>query len=363
MAIWLILTGMTVAVVAALLIPFQRKAASHGGSDAEFEATVYRDQLSELDRDQARGLIGDAESVAARNEISRRLLQTRAPAPAPGSSSVYAKFAVLLVPLVAIPLYAKLGNPSSPDVPLQERLSGAIANQDFAALVATVEAHLAGNPGDIKGWGVLASAYKRQKRWSDAAGAYFKILKLAPASADAMADYAEMLVYANEGMVTADAQKAFEEVLKLDARNPRARFFDALAVKQEGSPEIARKLFTDFLNDSPADASWRPMVEAELRDLNAAKAPALSNGQVAAVQALPATDQAAMIKGMVDGLEQKLGRDSRDLEGWLRLIRARSVSNETEKARNSLQTALTIFSNEPASLDALRGLAKELGIN
>jgi cytochrome c-type biogenesis protein CcmH len=363
MAIWFILTGMTAAVVAVLLIPFQRKKSGPENSDADFESAIYRDQLSELDRDQARGIIAEVEAGAARNEISRRLLQAAASKVSPtASGNSSAKLAVLLVPLIALPLYAKFGNPKSPDVPLQERLQGAIANQDFAALVATVEAHLAEDPNDIKGWAVLAPAYKREKRWADAAGAYFNILKLAPANAQAIADYAEMLVLANEGMVTADAQKAFEEALKLDAKNPRARFFDALALKQEGNTDEAKKLFADFLNDSPADAPWRPTAENELHELDNTKAPALSNEQIAAVQAMPASDQATMIKGMIDGLEQKLGRDSHDIQGWLRLIRARSVSGDADKAKGSLQIALTVFKDEPASLAALNSLAKELGI-
>jgi cytochrome c-type biogenesis protein CcmH len=365
MAIWFILIGMTAAVVAVLLIPFRRRTVSRNpGTDADFAATIYRDQLSELDRDHARDLIGETEAAAARNEISRRLLQASAvKTPSRSRASSLAKFAVIMVPLIALPLYVKYGAPSAPDVPLQERLKGAIANQDLAALVATVEAHLAEKPDDREGWAVLAPIYKREKRWGDAAEAFANMLRLAPPTADAMADYGEMLVFANQGMVTAEAQKIFEEALKLDAKNPRSRFFDALAIKQEGKSAEARKLFTDFLNESPADAPWRTMVETELADLQNAKAPALSNEQIATVEAMPESDQATMIKGMIDGLEERLGKDSRDLQGWLRLIRARSVSKEGDKARSSLQLALGIFKNEPASLQALQGLATELGIN
>ena len=224
-------------------------------------------------------------------------------------------------------LYAKYGSPLLPDVPLQERMKGAIANQDFEALVATVEAHLAEAPNDIEGWKVLAPAYKRERRWSDAADAYANVLRLAPPTANAITDYGEMLVFANEGMVTDEAEGAFVEALKLEATNERANFYYNMALKQEG------------------------------------KAPALSDEQVAAVQAMPAQDQTAMIAGMIDGLEEKLGKDSRDLEGWKRLIRARRISNEIDKARISLDLALNIFKDEPATLDALRGLAKELGIN
>ncbi len=325
MMIWLIFAGMTAAVVAALLVPFMCKSAAAQSPDSDFDRAIYRDQLQELDRDAARGLIGETEAQAARNEISRRLLQVPRPE-APSAGNRYALFAVLLVPLIALPIYTKFGSPLLPDVPLQERLEGAIANQDFEALVATVEAHLAEAPNDVEGWKVLAPAYKRERRWSDAADAYANVLRLAPPTADAIADYGEMLVFANEGMVTDEAEGAFVEALKLEATNERAKYYYDMALKQEG------------------------------------KAPALSDEQIAAGQDMSTQDQTAMITGMIDGLEQKLGKDSRDLEGWKRLIRARRISNEIDKAKISLNLAMNIFKDEPATLDALRALAKELGI-
>jgi cytochrome c-type biogenesis protein CcmH len=326
MMIWLIFAGMTAAVVAALLVPFMRKSTGVQNTDSDFDRTIYRDQLQELERDQGRGLIDAAEAEAARNEISRRLLQVAKPKVV-ATGNRYSLLVVLLVPLVALPIYAKYGSPRSPDVPLQERLKGAIANQDFEALVATVEAHLAKAPNDIEGWKVLAPAYKREQRWSDAADAYANVLRLAPPTSEAIADYGEMLVFANEGMVTDEAERAFAESMKLDAKNPRAKFYYDMALKQEG------------------------------------KAPALSDEQLAAGQAMSTQDQTAMIAGMIDGLEQKLGNDSRDLEGWKRLIRARRISNEIDKAKISLNLAMNIFKDEPASLNVLQGLAKELGIN
>jgi cytochrome c-type biogenesis protein CcmH len=325
MMIWLIFTGMTAAVVAALAVPFMRQSVAAQSPDSDFDRAIYRDQLQELDRDAARGLIGEMEAQAARNEISRRLLQVAKPE-APIAGNRHALLAVLLVPLIALPVYVKYGNPLLPDVPLQERLKGAIANQDFVALVATVEAHLAQSPNDVEGWKVLAPAYKRERRWIDAADAYANVLRLAPATADAIADYGEMLVFANEGMVTDEAEGAFVEALKLEATNERAKFYYDMALKQEG------------------------------------RAPALSDEQIAAGQAMSTQDQTAMIAGMMDGLEQKLGNDSRDLEGWKRLIRARRISNEIDKAKISLDLAMNIFKDEPATLEALRDLAKELGI-
>ena len=71
MTLWFVFALMTAAAIFAVLWPLGR-----GGqprNDAS-EATVYRDQLVEIDRDLSAGLIGPSEAEAARVEISRRLL-------------------------------------------------------------------------------------------------------------------------------------------------------------------------------------------------------------------------------------------------------------------------------------------------
>ena len=71
MTLWIIFAVMTAAALLAVLWPLGRKSGVGGaGSDR----LVYQDQLKEIDRDRAVGLIGDAEAESARIEISRRLL-------------------------------------------------------------------------------------------------------------------------------------------------------------------------------------------------------------------------------------------------------------------------------------------------
>jgi cytochrome c-type biogenesis protein CcmH len=71
MILWVIFGLMTAAAIAAVLLPLvRRRAKEFSGNDI----AVYRDQLGELDRDRAAGLIGKSEAEAARVEISRRLL-------------------------------------------------------------------------------------------------------------------------------------------------------------------------------------------------------------------------------------------------------------------------------------------------
>jgi cytochrome c-type biogenesis protein CcmH len=71
MILWPIFALMTVGAVIAVWLPLARRQRSvRSGTDI----AVYRDQLEEIDRDEAASLIGNVEAEAARVEVSRRLI-------------------------------------------------------------------------------------------------------------------------------------------------------------------------------------------------------------------------------------------------------------------------------------------------
>lgn len=360
MMIWIAFACLIAAVLAAIVWPLAGKW-QVPVDRAAYDRAVYRDQLAELDRDAARGLIGLAEAEAARNEIARRLLAAKDAEPAGAADSGrFAPLAALaFIPVLAIGVYVLFGRPDLPDVPLQQRLEAAAKNQDMAALIAKVEALLVENPTDLQGWAVLASAYKRMERFDDAANAYANILRLTQPSADLYANYAEMLVFANGGLVTADAARGFGEALKLDPKHPRARFFSGLGLKQEGKIAEALAVWRGLLAESAAGAPWRKSLETEIA---AAAAPGPTPEQMAAAQAMNAEDRRRMIQTMVDGLEEKLKADGSDIAGWQRLIRARMVLGQRERAKVAYRAARELFKDKPDVLASFEGLAKELGV-
>lgn len=363
--IWTIFAVMTAAVIAALLLPVLRHRETQAADRNAYDRAVFRDQLAELDRDLERGTIGAAEAEAARNEISRRLIAA-AEQPAPkkaGGAAAVALVAALLVPLVAIPLYLRAGSPQLPDVPLSQRMEEAEQKGDYEALLVKVEQHLAKNPDDLEGWKVLGPAYARGQRWEDAAEAFRNIVRLSPPDAGALADQGEALVMASQGMVPAEAHDLFAKALALDPKLPKARFFDALALKQEGKTEEAKTAFEAFLKDTPEDAPWRPMLLAEMQATGAsARPPALDSQTMKDAASMSGADQQAMIRSMVDGLDEKLKANPDDLQGWLRLIRARVVLGDTDKAKVAYDTAKTQFSGNAEALSQIDGLAKEMNI-
>jgi cytochrome c-type biogenesis protein CcmH len=92
-------------------------------------------------------------------------------------------------------------------------------------------------------------------------------------------------------------------------------------------------------------------------------APALNQETVASVQALPAEDQQAMIKAMVQRLADKLVQSPHDADGWIRLIRARMVLNETDLAREALKRAVAEFSSDAAASNQIVTAARQLGVS
>ena len=75
------------------------------------------------------------------------------------------------------------------------------------------------------------------------------------------------------------------------------------------------------------------------------------------------TDASAMGKEMTDRLASRLETAPRDADGWLRLMRARTVLGQQDLAKDALQKALTAFADDKSMREFIVGAAKEMGLN
>ncbi|MCC7348320.1 MAG: c-type cytochrome biogenesis protein CcmI, partial [Variibacter sp.] len=236
MSLWFFLGLMTLAAVLAVLWPLARRPSAVAAGN---EVAVYRDQLAELERQTGTGLFAAGELQAARAEIGRRLLAAADAAaapqaqPAPAAATfrrrAVAVAALLLLPDVAVGLYAKLGSPHLPGQPLAARETPPLQDRSLESLLAQVETRLESHPEDGRGWEVIAPIYLRLVRYEDAVKARRNALRLNGASAQRESDLGEALVYAAGGVVTQEAKDAFERALALDPKEPKARYFTGLA--------------------------------------------------------------------------------------------------------------------------------------
>lgn len=292
MELWIAVGLITLAVSAYLLRPLVRNR-GEGVRRGDFDLTVYRRQLNELDADAERGVISGQEAEAARIEIQRRMLQTardEESAAKAGDNSrliVGAALAVVL-PIAGLALYMHLGSPQLPAQPLADRglnTSGgsqvaeagsgaatAASQQGLESIEKMVESlseRLADDPTDFDGWMLLGRSFGVMEAFDKAVEAYARAASLPEGIGDANAQMqlGETIIFASQGVVTEQAQLAFRRALQIDPAHPGAQFYLALGMGQAGNLQGAYDGWLALAAQSPADAPWMPALRARLEEV------------------------------------------------------------------------------------------------
>lgn len=368
MTLWLLAAALTLLTLAALAWPLWR-ARQRAARRGDYDLSVYRDQLEELDRDHARGLISDGEIEAARREIERRMLQATSeegaehakPSTDKASARVLLTILFVLLPLAALGLYWQLGAPSVPSQPFAAREQ---PREQAPALVAATQQladRLAANPNDPNGWLLLSRSYVQLDLYDKAVEAVQQAIRYGDDSANAYASLGEVIAAANGGQLTPEARQAFAAALERNPNDPRGRYYGGLAYAQDGRLEQALAVWQDLADDSPPDAPWRPLLMRQLAQVRSAlgldPAPPLaaspapsepSQEDMAAAADMSAEERAAFIRSMVDRLATRLEDEPDDLDGWLRLARAYVVLGESQAAGDALERAKSLAADLPA---------------
>jgi cytochrome c-type biogenesis protein CcmH len=340
--------------IVAPLLRGSRPVASRGS----FDQAVYRDQLQELDRDIARGLLTPADAHAARLEIQRRLLAAdKLPAAPPrlSRSPVLALIVFVVIAAGSISSYLWLGAPSLPDEPFSARqaeLARENGPSSMQQATAALAAKLKQNPSDAAGWLLYARSLSELREWDQAEDAYRHAMDLGQTGPGVVSDHAETLVMQAGGAVTPAAEAAFQHVLKADPHNPIARYYLAVAAMQAGEPRQAINGFQSLLAEMPSDSPLRPQLGqrvAEAAHAAGIPVPALATGASptpgptpdSMANAANMTDERrqAMIGGMVAKLAAEQQANPTNLEGWLRLGQAYAVLHQPDKASDAYDRA------------------------
>lgn len=367
--------AISLASVAALLaaLPLFLKAGRRDAASEPTDAEVYRDQLSEIDRDEKSGLIEGEAAGQARAEIARRLIAATRAMPKTGAAAgsratlAVAGLLCLVVPAGGIALYARMGLPDAPDFPLQARFDS--ANPDPNILIRRVELRLEEHPEDGRGWEVLAPVYLNSGRVTESVNAWRNAIKTMGPDPRRYGGLAEALVVMNQGKVTPETREAFDKVIELVPNDPRARFYLALGDAQDGKYDEAVSKLEALKKDSAPDAPWIAVTDEQIARIkaeqtNQAKAPGNpTEDDVAAAADLSDTDRMQMIRTMVESLDSRLKDDPNNIDGWKRLVRSYAMLQQPDKAAEALQRGLATYPADTENGKALIALAQELGVS
>ncbi|MDJ1009481.1 MAG: c-type cytochrome biogenesis protein CcmI [Paracoccaceae bacterium] len=392
---WLI-SGALGALVALTLALAFRRGGRAGLEAAESDLLVYREQLSEIDRDVARGVLSEAEAEAVRLEVKRRLLAADRKAGSEaaisgGPARLPAAVTALAVLGGAVALYWTIGAPGYPDLPLERRIAEVEAARDarpgqaqaeaalrqpdlsavepeFLRLMDELRTALETRPDDLQGHRLLAANEARLGRFAAARAAQERVLAILGenATADDWADLVDTMVLAAGGYVSPEAERAIGEALARDPENGPARYYLGLGEAQVGRADRAFRVWSGLLADSLPGDPWLPVVRAEIEGLAALAgvpfsletAPGPDAGDLAAAAELSAEERAAMVEGMVEGLAARLASEGGPPEDWARLIAALNVLGQRARAEAIAAEARTVFS---ADIEAVGMIERALG--
>lgn len=369
---------------------------------------VYRDQLAEIDRDLARGVIPADEAERTKLEVQRRILEldrdARGDRQSSGGGPRLAAFGVLAVMLAgAVGVYWSVGVPTYPDMPLLDRHAQAQqaradrpgqaqleaeyaeafpgpfefqGRDQLEPMVQQLREALVTRPEDATGFRLLAQNEARLGNYRPAIEAQLRVIELAEdrVPVDDLAYLLDLMALATGGIVSPEQEAVIERILRSDPENPIALYYSGRLYAQTGRPDLTFRLWRRLHDVSAPDAPWLEEVRAALPELaQISGAPRYqlppppsprgpSAADIEAAQDMPPEQRQEMIAGMVDGMLARLANEGGPPQDWAQLLRALGVLERRDQASAILQEARTVFAADENALALINEAARTAGL-
>ncbi|MHB1591017.1 MAG: c-type cytochrome biogenesis protein CcmI [Sulfuricella sp.] len=237
----------------------------------EANIAIYYDQLAELKADRDSGELDAAQYEDARQEIEQRLSedvpQESAPVVAAQSGRWPGYVLAGAIPLLAIAMYVRLGNPEALLTSRTEVPATAEQGQhDAASMIAALEAKLKEKPDDAAGWYMLARSYAMTGKYHESARAFEKAAALRPDDAGLLADYADVLAMTQGQNLQGKPLELINKALKLNANDEKALNLAASAAYQRKDFAQAALYWRRLLKLVPPDADIAKDIAAAIEE-------------------------------------------------------------------------------------------------
>ena len=401
-------------LVGAVLVRAATRANALESADLRDRAMrVYRDQLAEVDRDLARGVLGESEAERLRLEISRRILDldrdtahaTTVQTPRALRPIMLGVIAVTIAGSAAV--YMGVGAAGYPDMPLvqrhadaaearrtrpgqaelEERFKAAFPDPEqfegrdtLEPMVAQLRDALVNRPDDVVGYGLLAQNEARLGNYTAAIAAQVRVVEVKGDAVEAqdLSFLLDLMVLATGGLVSPEAEAVIERALRLDPADKIALYYLGRMYAQTGRPDLTFRVWRRLHELSAGDDPWMTEIRSALPELAEISGeprwtlpplPATAGtrgptaADVEAAQDMAPEDRMAMIESMVDGLMARLANDGGTAQDWAQLLRALTVLDRRDQAQAILQEARTVFAARPDDLALINDMARNVGLS
>lgn len=306
---FLIGAALAIALVLTLLIrPFVHKTARTQSSRRELNAAILREQLAKLEQDLADGTLGKEDYAQARAELQRRALEDTREKDMTSTLRAPTKTIVgvsLLLPIAACALYLLIGNPASlaPRGAHQETAKA----QELERMVATLTRKLEKEPGNLKGWAMLAQAYKAMGRMAEAEKAFERAGSFIDNDAQMLASYAGVAAINNRGTLAGKPAMLIQKALKAGPDNATALWLAGAADLEAGEYTQALRSWERLAARLPSGSDDARKLQRAIQDVRA-KAALAAKAPVVAEAAAAGLDVSGTVE-LDPSLKDKAGPD------------------------------------------------------
>jgi cytochrome c-type biogenesis protein CcmH len=283
MIVFALLAAVLVAAALALVLrPLLRAQPGAQPTPGNANRSIYRDQLTELERDLSLGTLDRTQYEAARAELQRRVLEEAGAGSAPASRTGATATRTALVigvamPVIAALLYWHLGQPQGIDASRQATQDTAPPTpEQFQAMTQQLAERMASNPDDPVGWLMLGRAYKALERYPEAVQALAEANRRRPGDAEILVEYAEALAQAAGGKFGTEPTRLLDQALAVAPDDPKALTLAGGAALQAGDYGTAVRHWERLATQVPPDSELGQALAAGL-----ARARSLAQGGAA----------------------------------------------------------------------------------
>ncbi len=237
---------------------------------------MFRDQKRALDAESASGVISEAERNAALAELTRRVAEeadapVTTPSPSPRRAWPIALALLIVVPVAAVLLYMRLGNPEATLSTANAGMGHEVSRDQIVTMVDNLARRLKQRPDDADGWILLAHSYQALERFPEAADAYAHAYALIRNDPGLIADYADALAMAQGRKLAGEPTRLVDRALAIDPKQKKALALAATSALEardlDGSIRYWRRLAAEL----PAGSDEARRVTDVIAEVEAAK--------------------------------------------------------------------------------------------
>lgn len=397
----------TLAFVCAVFYQTLKKNSAHKEENADLN--FYKSQLSEIEKDIAKGSISIEEAEQLKVEISRRILKNKnqsfleVGSQSTGSRVKFTFGLGIFAIFLSLALYSSLGSLGYFDFSQKSRIKAAkflketrpsqqeawdalsdvrtinTPKGEMGEIITKLRKISQERPNDITGLRYLMKTEANLNNFENAAIAQMSLVKLLgeQVATDDLYELAELMVLSLNGYVSPEAEALFRKVLSKDEDNGRALYYLGLMYANLDRPDLSFEIWRNLLSRGLDDAPWVPLIREQIMEVawragkNRYELPLKpqtsfagpTQADIEAASEMASEEKQEMISEMVEGLASRLESEGGTPEEWARLIKVLSVLGDLESAQKTWVEAVNIFNNSPTGLTVINNIAKEIGIS